>query len=93
MYVEIVDVWNGDDGEPIIFHGYTLTTKILLSDVLVAIKEYAFKKSQYPVILSIENHCDLEQQKKMAQHFINILGSKNIHLNLKSIDNTFVFIR
>uniref|UniRef100_A0A8C2L827 Phosphoinositide phospholipase C n=1 Tax=Cyprinus carpio TaxID=7962 RepID=A0A8C2L827_CYPCA len=32
--------------------------------------------SQYPVILSIENHCSVEQQKVMAQHLTQILGDK-----------------
>jgi len=69
-----VDVWDGDDGEPIIFHGYTLTTKIHLSDVLQTIQKFAFKTSQYPVILLVENHCSLEQQTRMAQLMIQILG-------------------
>lgn len=30
--------------------------------------------SDYPVILSLENHCTLEQQKVMADHMITILG-------------------
>ena len=39
-----------------------------------AIKPYAFMASPYPVILSIENHCNREQQDKMAEHFKYILG-------------------
>ncbi|KAF8766365.1 1-phosphatidylinositol 4 like protein [Argiope bruennichi] len=69
-----LDTWDGPDGEPIIFHGYTLTSRIFLRDVLEAIKKYAFRASQYPVILSIENHCSLPYQVKMAEHFRNILG-------------------
>jgi len=30
----------------------------------------------YPVILSIENHCSVPQQKKMAQYLTEILGDK-----------------
>lgn len=30
--------------------------------------------SPYPVILSLENHCSLEQQRVMAKHLRNILG-------------------
>lgn len=38
----LVDVWDGANGEPIICHGYTLTTKILVKDVLQAVRSYAF---------------------------------------------------
>uniref|UniRef100_A0A8C1W567 Phosphoinositide phospholipase C n=1 Tax=Cyprinus carpio TaxID=7962 RepID=A0A8C1W567_CYPCA len=70
-----LDCWDGSDGEPVIYHGYTLTSKILFKDVIKAIKEYAFKTTEYPVILSLENHCSVEQQKIMAQHLISILDS------------------
>ncbi|TRY53845.1 hypothetical protein DNTS_002799 [Danionella cerebrum] len=70
-----MDCYDGSDDEPVIYHGYTLTSKILFKDAIEAIKEYAFKTSEYPVILSLENHCSVEQQKTMAQHLISILGS------------------
>ncbi|XP_030915598.1 1-phosphatidylinositol 4,5-bisphosphate phosphodiesterase delta-1 isoform X2 [Geospiza fortis] len=47
--------------------------KILFSDVIKAIKNYAFQTSPYPVIISLENHCSVEQQKVMAQHMTTIL--------------------
>uniref|UniRef100_A0A672SPY2 Phosphoinositide phospholipase C n=1 Tax=Sinocyclocheilus grahami TaxID=75366 RepID=A0A672SPY2_SINGR len=34
-----------------------------------------YQTTEYPVILSLENHCSVEQQKIMAQHLISILGS------------------
>lgn len=70
-----LDCWDGANGEPVVYHGYTLTSKVLFRDVIKAIKEYAFKASQYPVILSLENHCTVPQQKLMAQHMRTILGS------------------
>ncbi|XP_042209036.1 1-phosphatidylinositol 4,5-bisphosphate phosphodiesterase delta-4-like isoform X2 [Homarus americanus] len=70
-----LDVWDGDDGEPIIYHGHTLTSKITLADVLRdGIKAYAFEVSPYPVILSIENHLGVEQQKVMVNLMKDILG-------------------
>lgn len=70
-----LDCWDGSDNEPVIYHGYTLTSKILFKDAIKAIKEYAFKTSDYPVILSLENHCSVEQQSVMARHMSSILGS------------------
>jgi len=70
-----LDCWDGDEGEPIIYHGWTLTSKILFKEVMTdAIKEYAFYSTDYPLILSIENHCSLEQQDVMADHMKEILG-------------------
>lgn len=69
-----LDCWDGYDGEPVVYHGHTLTSKILFKDVISTVKEYAFKASEYPVILSLENHCGLEQQTVMAQHLTQILG-------------------
>uniref|UniRef100_A0A8C6TQD0 Phosphoinositide phospholipase C n=1 Tax=Neogobius melanostomus TaxID=47308 RepID=A0A8C6TQD0_9GOBI len=77
-----VDCWDGQDGEPIVHHGYTLTSKILFKDVIETINKYAFVKNDYPVILSIENHCTVPQQKKMAQYLVEVLGDK---LDLSSI--------
>uniref|UniRef100_A0A3Q1KI57 Phosphoinositide phospholipase C n=1 Tax=Anabas testudineus TaxID=64144 RepID=A0A3Q1KI57_ANATE len=71
-----VDCWDGPDGEPIIHHGYTLTSKILFREVIETINKYAFSKSQYPVVLSIENHCSVPQQKKMAEYLREVLQDK-----------------
>ncbi|RVE60107.1 hypothetical protein OJAV_G00195100 [Oryzias javanicus] len=71
-----LDCWNGDRGEPVIYHGHTLTSKVPFVDVIKTINEYAFKASPYPLILSLENHCSLEQQAVMARHLRSILGDK-----------------
>nr|XP_057906496.1 1-phosphatidylinositol 4,5-bisphosphate phosphodiesterase eta-2a [Doryrhamphus excisus] len=82
-----VDCWDGQDGEPIVHHGYTLTSKILFKDVIETINKYAFVKNDYPVILSIENHCSVPQQKKMAEYLIDILGDKLDVSNIKAEDS------
>ena len=70
-----LDCWDGPDGEPIVYHGWTLTSKLDLLEVLKdAIKPYAFYASEYPLILSIENHCSKKQQDRISQHFVCILG-------------------
>ncbi|MCI4384148.1 hypothetical protein PGIGA_G00035610 [Pangasianodon gigas] len=70
-----LDCWDGDR-EPVIYHGHTLTSKVPFREVVEAIAEYAFKASPYPLILSLENHCSVEQQAVMAQQLRSILGDK-----------------
>jgi hypothetical protein len=41
-----VDCWDGPDGEPIVHHGYTLTSKILFKDVIETINKFAFIKNE-----------------------------------------------
>lgn len=105
------------DGEPIIYHGHTLTSRILFLDVVrvsgldvfvlgiqllfvliallaawcpnkrpcrmmleywrsvaQAIAEYGFKASPYPIILSLEVHCNPTQQDRMAAILRTELG-------------------
>uniref|UniRef100_A0A671MCX7 1-phosphatidylinositol 4,5-bisphosphate phosphodiesterase gamma n=1 Tax=Sinocyclocheilus anshuiensis TaxID=1608454 RepID=A0A671MCX7_9TELE len=69
-----LDCWDGPDGMPVIYHGHTLTTKIKFSDVLSTIKEHAFVTSDYPIILSIEDHCSIVQQRNMATYFKKVFG-------------------
>ncbi|XP_061577281.1 1-phosphatidylinositol 4,5-bisphosphate phosphodiesterase gamma-2 isoform X2 [Cololabis saira] len=70
-----LDCWEGP-GEPIIYHGWTRTTKIKFEDVVKAINEHAFVTSDYPLILSIEEHCPLDQQRQMARIFREVFGDK-----------------
>uniref|UniRef100_A0A8C2PK49 1-phosphatidylinositol 4,5-bisphosphate phosphodiesterase gamma n=1 Tax=Capra hircus TaxID=9925 RepID=A0A8C2PK49_CAPHI len=69
-----LDCWDGPDGKPIIYHGWTRTTKIKFDDVVQAIKDHAFVTSSFPVILSIEEHCCVEQQRHMARVFKEVFG-------------------
>ncbi|ELK25546.1 1-phosphatidylinositol-4,5-bisphosphate phosphodiesterase eta-1 [Myotis davidii] len=78
-----VDCWDGPDGEPVVHHGYTLTSKIPFRDVVETINKHAFVKNEFPVILSIENHCSVQQQRKIAQYLKGIFQDK---LDLTSID-------
>ncbi|XP_016042741.2 1-phosphatidylinositol 4,5-bisphosphate phosphodiesterase eta-1 isoform X2 [Erinaceus europaeus] len=71
-----VDCWDGPDGEPVVHHGYTLTSKILFRDVVETINKHAFVKNEFPVILSIENHCSIQQQRKIAQYLKGIFQDK-----------------
>ncbi|XP_023656042.1 1-phosphatidylinositol 4,5-bisphosphate phosphodiesterase beta-1-like isoform X2 [Paramormyrops kingsleyae] len=72
-----LDCWKGrtPEEEPIITHGFTMTTEISFKEVIEAIAECAFKTSPFPVILSFENHVDSpKQQAKMAEYCRSIFG-------------------
>ncbi|CAD5214162.1 unnamed protein product [Bursaphelenchus xylophilus] len=75
-----LDCWDGQKkssgefSEIVIYHGYTMTTKLNLRDVLLTIKHYAFQTSDYPVILSIEDNCSVPAQRLMAKEISEVLG-------------------
>uniref|UniRef100_A0A7N6F9U1 Phosphoinositide phospholipase C n=1 Tax=Anabas testudineus TaxID=64144 RepID=A0A7N6F9U1_ANATE len=71
-----VDVWDGPDDEPVVCAGPTLSPPLSLRCVLEAIGRFAFVASEYPLIICIENHCSLLQQKVMYQHLVRILGER-----------------
>ncbi|CAL4059438.1 unnamed protein product, partial [Meganyctiphanes norvegica] len=83
-----LDCWDGDDGTPMIYHGHTFTTKIPFRSVVETINRSAFVTSPLPVILSIENHCSLQQQTRMAQIFTQVFGEKLVTRFLFEADFT-----
>uniref|UniRef100_A0AAY4DQB8 Phosphoinositide phospholipase C n=1 Tax=Denticeps clupeoides TaxID=299321 RepID=A0AAY4DQB8_9TELE len=78
-----LDCWEGPDG-PIIYHGWTRTTKIRFDDVVKAINDHAFVSSEYPVILSIEEHCCVDLQRHMAHVFKEVFGDKLLTLPVEA---------
>ncbi|XP_030848839.1 inactive phospholipase C-like protein 2 isoform X2 [Strongylocentrotus purpuratus] len=87
-WVEL-DVWDGANDEPIIYHGHTLTSKILFKAAIEAINQHAFETSEYPVIVSIENHCSPEQQRTMAHYITSVFGDK---LHTERIDEDLSYL-
>ncbi|XP_022090518.1 1-phosphatidylinositol 4,5-bisphosphate phosphodiesterase beta-4-like isoform X6 [Acanthaster planci] len=71
-----LDCWDGrnEDQEPIITHGLAMCTDINFKDVIMAIRDTAFVTSEFPVILSFENHCTKFQQYKLAKYCEEYLG-------------------
>jgi hypothetical protein len=53
--------------EPRVLHGYTLTKDMSFRAVCATIREYAFKASNLPLIVSLEVHCGPEQQEIMVE--------------------------
>lgn len=76
IFSPVVDCWDGPDNSPIIYHGHTLTSKIRFYDVIKCIRDHAFATSEYPLILSIEQHCDIPQQQVMAKQFKEVFGGE-----------------
>lgn len=52
-----IDIWDGKNNNPIVRHGWTLVTDLLLDDCVRTLAEYAFKYTELPLILSLEIHC------------------------------------
>jgi len=71
-----LDCWDGPGGEPVIYHGHTLTSRIPLLDVCLALNEYGFRASPFPLILSLEIHCGKAQQDRMADIFQRAFGRR-----------------
>ncbi|XP_054441634.1 1-phosphatidylinositol 4,5-bisphosphate phosphodiesterase delta-4 isoform X2 [Pteronotus mesoamericanus] len=80
-----VDIWDGPSGEPVVYHGHTLTSRILFKEVVATVAQYAFQTSDYPVILSLENHCSWEQQELIAHHLTKILGEQLLSTTLDGL--------
>ncbi|KDN52167.1 PLC-like phosphodiesterase [Tilletiaria anomala UBC 951] len=82
-----LDCWDGSNNTPQITHGRTLTGKVAFADVIAAIEKYAFAKSPYPLILSMEIHNDIAQQDVMAQILRETLKDKLLTERLATCKN------
>lgn len=75
-----IDCWDGPDGRPIVLHGRTMTSSVLFSDCISIIGKYAFTESPYPLIMSLEVHCNDEQQQVMVDIMIKTLGERLVRV-------------
>ncbi|KAJ1329608.1 phosphatidylinositol phospholipase C delta [Microdochium nivale] len=71
-----VDCWDGSDGLPAVKHGWALTNPISFREVMFTINKYAFVASQFPLWVSLEVHCNKEQQEIMAETIKEIFGAR-----------------
>ncbi|KAJ6782838.1 hypothetical protein PWT90_02837 [Aphanocladium album] len=53
--------------EPRVLHGYTLTKEVSFREVCATIRKHAFEASDLPLIISLEVHCNPEQQAVMVE--------------------------
>ena len=71
-----LDCWDGvDAAHPVIYHGFTRTSKISFDAVIDTIARNAFETSEYPVILSLELHVNHESQEHMAAKMKSAFGA------------------
>lgn len=82
-----IDCWDGSDGRPIVSHGRTMTTSVLFADCITVINRYAFISSDFPLILSLEVHCNPEQQFAMVKIMKDTFGDQLILEPLVSKSN------
>lgn len=81
-----IDCWDGNDGEPWVTHGHSYSTGVSFVSCIKAINLWAFRMSHYPLIISLEVHCNPKQQDKMVEIMTFYFGSK-ILINPLNIQN------
>lgn len=70
-----LDLWPNSAKDNVhVLHGRTLTTPVPLIKCLKSIREHAFVKSPYPVIITLEDHLTPDLQAKVAEMVIQIFG-------------------
>ncbi|XP_010507470.1 PREDICTED: phosphoinositide phospholipase C 7-like, partial [Camelina sativa] len=70
-----LDIWpNSDEGGIDVLHGRTLTSPVELIRCLRAIREHAFDVSDYPVVVTLEDHLTPKLQAKVAEMVTDVFG-------------------
>lgn len=70
-----LDIWPNSAKDDInVLHGRTLTTPVELIKCLRSIKEHAFSASEYPVVITLEDHLTTDLQAKAAEMISQTFG-------------------
>lgn len=70
-----LDIWPNSTNDDIhVLHGRTLTTPVELRKCLRSIKIHAFTASEYPVVITLEDHLTTDLQAKVAEMVHEIYG-------------------
>jgi len=69
-----LDCWPDGKGGIQVTHGMTMCVPTTFRLCLEAMRDYSFVASQYPVILTLENHCKGDLRDVMASDLREILG-------------------
>lgn len=73
-----VDLYDGRDGEPMVACEKSQSVMVLFDDFLHCISRWAFRHSDYPLLLFIENHCSVDQMIKIKR-LINSHLAENVY--------------
>ncbi|KAL9421679.1 hypothetical protein AB3S75_034034 [Citrus x aurantiifolia] len=70
-----LDIWPNSKKDNVdVLHGGTMTAPVELIKCLRSIKEYAFVASEYPVVITLEDHLTPDLQAKVAEMVTQTLG-------------------
>lgn len=69
--------WRTDSSrdEPVVYHGYTATKEMPFRKVCEVVRDYAFVRSDLPLIVSLEVHCHPPQQEIVVELMNDYWGS------------------
>lgn len=82
-----LETWNGTKGEPVVASIRNLGSMLMFEDVIRCIHKWAFKFSEYPFFIFIENHCETEQMIKMKKILNKYLGESIYRVSEKEFLN------
>ncbi|NP_001304243.1 phosphoinositide phospholipase C 2-like [Vigna radiata] len=70
-----LDIWPNESKDDVdVLHGRTLTSPVALIKCLRSIKQYAFVASEYPVVITLEDHLTPDLQAKVAEMITQTFG-------------------
>lgn len=84
-----IDCWDGGKGEPVVTHGRTLTKNYSFKKIIKFLSEIAFKNNKYPLILSLEMHCNAKQRDKIAYYIIEYFKERLFVLKENTIHKEY----
>ncbi|KHN34717.1 phosphoinositide-specific phospholipase C P25 [Glycine max] len=70
-----LDIWPNESKDNVdVLHGRTLTSPVALIKCLRSIKQHAFVASEYPVVITLEDHLTPDLQAKVAEMITQTFG-------------------
>jgi len=81
-----IDIWDGDDDQPMVSHGHTFTSSISFLEVIKTINKYAFEAVQTPLWISLEVRCRSKTQENMARIMKEIFKDKLVQKPIPGLE-------